>query len=126
VVSYHSFIINICRSIGAAIAGLVMANYNAQIIFSIQAICYLISLILFLPLKFEQPHYNEVEKQMSIKFVFEYFKDNSVGTRIFVTSLFIMASGFTYTSLLPVLTDKTFPEQVTMFGTAMTCCAIGG
>src|SRR5699024_12383795 len=33
-VSYHSFIINICRSIGPAIAGLVMANYNAQISFS--------------------------------------------------------------------------------------------
>lgn len=63
VVSYHSFIINICRSIGPAIAGLVMANYNAQISFSIQAICYLISLILCLPLKFEQPHYNEVENK---------------------------------------------------------------
>ena len=126
VVSYHSFIINICRSIGPAIAGLVMASYNAEISFSIQAVCYLISLMLCLPLKIEQPSDSETETQMSIKFVFEYFKDNSVGTRIFVTSLFIMASGFTYTSLLPVLTDKTFPEQVTMFGTAMTCCAIGG
>ncbi|MGX0025335.1 MFS family permease [Staphylococcus cohnii] len=103
-----------------------MASYNAEISFSIQAVCYLISLILCLPLKIEQPRDGETETQMSMKFVFEYFKDNSVGTRIFVTSLIIMASGFTYTSLLPVLTDKTFPEQVTMFGTAMTCCAIGG
>src|SRR5699024_2617924 len=84
VVSYHSVIINICPLIGPAIVGLVMANYNAQIRFSIQAICYLISRIICLTLKFEQPHYNEVEKQMSIKFVFEYFNDNSVGTRIFV------------------------------------------
>ncbi|MEJ8515002.1 MFS transporter, partial [Staphylococcus capitis] len=48
------------------------------------------------------------------------------GSRIFVTSLLIMATGFTYTTLLPVLTDKTFPNQVTIFGSAMTCCAIGG
>jgi MFS family permease len=37
-----------------------------------------------------------------------------------------MATGFSYTTLLPVLTDKTFPDQVQIFGTAMTCCAIGG
>src|SRR5699024_5506185 len=89
VVSYHSFIINICRSLGPAIACLVMANYNAVISFSVESICYLISPILCLPINFEQPHYNVVEKEMSIKFVFEYFKDNSVSTRIFVTSLFI-------------------------------------
>ena len=48
-VSYHSFIINICRSIGPAIAGFVIAGYNAQISFNIQAIAYFISLMMCLP-----------------------------------------------------------------------------
>ena len=39
-VSYHSFIINICRSIGPAVAGFIMATYNAEVSFSVQALCY--------------------------------------------------------------------------------------
>ncbi|MEQ7791750.1 MFS transporter [Staphylococcus nepalensis] len=125
-VSYHSFIINICRSIGPAIAGFVIAGYNAQISFNIQAIAYFISLMMCLPLKFKPSHLVKEKETMNTKFVFNYFSNNKIGARIFLTSLFIMATGFTYTSLLPVLTDKTFPEQVTMYGSAMTCAAIGG
>lgn len=125
-VSYHSFIINICRSIGPAIAGFIMAVYNAQISFGIQALCYFISLILCLPLSFSHNVLSKANPEVSFKYVINYFKDNQVGARIFVTSLLIMATGFTYTTLLPVLTDKTFPNQVTIFGSAMTCCAIGG
>lgn len=125
-VSYHSFIINICRSIGPAIAGFIMAVYNAQISFGIQALCYFISLILCLPLSFSHNVLSKANTEVSFKYVINYFKDNQVGARIFVTSLLIMATGFTYTTLLPVLTDKTFPNQVTIFGSAMTFCAIGG
>ncbi|MGW8046064.1 MFS transporter [Staphylococcus shinii] len=125
-VSYHSFIINICRSIGPAIAGFIMAAYNAQISFGVQALCYFISLILCLPLSFSHNVLSKANPEVSFKYVINYFKDNQIGARIFVTSLLIMATGFTYTTLLPVLTDKTFPNQVTIFGSAMTCCAIGG
>lgn len=125
-VAYHSFIINICRSIGPAIAGFIMATYNAEISFGVQAFCYLVSLILCLPLNFSEHIIAKENTDVSIKYVMTYFKGNLEGSRIFVTSLLIMATGFTYTTLLPVLTDKTFPNQVTIFGSAMTCCAIGG
>lgn len=125
-VAYHSFIINICRSIGPAIAGFIMATYNAEISFGVQAFCYLVSLILCLPLNFSEHIIAKENTDVSIKYVMTYFKENLEGSRIFVTSLLIMATGFTYTTLLPVLTDKTFPNQVTIFGSAMTCCAIGG
>lgn len=125
-VSYHSFIINICRSIGPALAGFIMAAYNAQISFGVQTLCYFLSLILCLPLSFSHNELSKVNPEVSFKYVINYFKDNQIGARIFVTSLLIMATGFTYTTLLPVLTDKTFPNQVTIFGSAMTCCAIGG
>lgn len=125
-VSYHSFIINICRSIGPAVAGFIMAAYNAQISFGVQTLCYFLSLLLCLPLSFSHNVLAKANPEVSFKYVINYFKDNQVGARIFVTSLLIMATGFTYTTLLPVLTDKTFPNQVTIFGSAMTCCAIGG
>lgn len=125
-VSYHSFIINICRSIGPAIAGFVVATYNSEINFALQALCYFISLLLCLPLSFNTHKIDKVDTEVSIKYVVDYFKENNVGARIFITSLLIMATGFSYTTLLPVLTDKTFPNQVAIFGSAMTCCAIGG
>lgn len=125
-VSYHSFIINICRSIGPAVAGFIMAVYSAQMAFALQALCYLISILFCLPLKFKVNKQPKAETEMNIKIVIDYFKENNVGARIFITSLLIMATGFSYTTLLPVLTDKTFPDQVQIFGTAMTCCAIGG
>ncbi|WP_251942586.1 MULTISPECIES: MFS transporter [Staphylococcus] len=125
-VSYHSFIINICRSIGPAVAGFIMATYNAEVSFSVQALCYFIAVLCCIPLKFPKNIQTREQSKVSIKFVLEYFKDHRIGARIFITSLLIMATGFTYTTLLPVLTDKTFPDQVAIFGNAMTCCAIGG
>ena len=49
-VSFHSFIINICRSIGPAIAGVILAVYHAPTTFLAQAICYLIAVALCLPI----------------------------------------------------------------------------
>ncbi len=37
-----------------------------------------------------------------------------------------MATGFSYTTVLPVLTNHIFPGQSQVFGIAMTFCAIGG
>lgn len=125
-VSYHSFIINICRSIGPAVAGLIMAVYHAEVGFAAQALCYLMALLLCLPLDFHRNIMIKESSELSLKYVINYFKENQTGGRIFLTSLLIMATGFTYTTLLPVLTDKTFPNQVAIFGSAMTCCAIGG
>ena len=65
-------------------------------------------------------------KEMSIKVVMDYFKRNLEGSKIFFTSLLIMATGFSYTTILPVLTNHVFPGQSEIFGIAMTCCAIGG
>ena len=37
-----------------------------------------------------------------------------------------MATGFSYTTVLPVLTNHIFPGKSEVFGIAMTFCAIGG
>ncbi|SUM34383.1 major facilitator superfamily permease [Staphylococcus gallinarum] len=87
-VSYHSFIINICRSIGPAIAGFVVATYNSEISFALQALCYFISLLLCLPLSFNTHKIDKVDTEVSFKYVVDYFKENNVGARIFITSLF--------------------------------------
>ena len=89
-----------------------MAAYNAQISFGVQTLCYFLSLLLCLPLSFSHNVLAKANPEVSFKYVINYFKDNQVGARIFVTLLLIMATGFTYTTLLPVLTDKTFPNQV--------------
>ncbi|MDT3960148.1 MFS transporter [Staphylococcus kloosii] len=125
-VSYHSFIINICRSIGPAIAGFIVATYNSQVSFVIQAICYLLAALVCLPIRFKDNDQIPTSKTLSLKVVTDYFKENLVGSRIFITSLLIMATGFSFSTLLPVLTDKNFPHQAAIFGTAMTCSAIGG
>ncbi|MBF7020511.1 MFS transporter [Staphylococcus sp. 18_1_E_LY] len=125
-VSYHSFIINICRSIGPAIAGFLVATYNSQVSFVIQAICYLLAALVCLPISFKADNQIKTSKTLSLKVVSDYFKENLVGARIFITSLLIMATGFSFSTLLPVLTDKNFPNQAAIFGTAMTCSAIGG
>lgn len=74
-VAYHSFIINICRSIGPAIAGFIMATYNAEISFGVQAFCYLVSLILCLPLNFSEHIIAKENTDVSIKYVMTYFKE---------------------------------------------------
>ncbi|EML0773368.1 MFS transporter [Staphylococcus argenteus] len=126
-VSFHSFIINICRSIGPAIAGVILAVYHAPTTFLAQSICYLIAVALCLPLHFKVTKMPEEASQCtSLKVIIDYFKIHLEGRQIFITSLLIMATGFSYTTLLPVLTNKVFPGKSEIFGIAMTMCAIGG
>lgn len=126
-VSFHSFIINICRSIGPAIAGVILAVYHAPTTFLAQAICYFIAVLLCLPLHFKVTKIPEdATRYIPLKVIIDYFKLHMEGRQIFITSLLIMATGFSYTTLLPVLTNKVFPGKSEIFGIAMTMCAIGG
>ncbi|ELP8668230.1 MFS transporter [Staphylococcus pseudintermedius] len=124
-VSYHSFLLNVCRSIGPAVAGFIIAVYDVPIAFVVQTICYALALVSSLPLKLAvvKPLKN---KQFSIAVAMQYFKLHLQGRRIFMTSLLIMAMGYSYTTMLPILTDEVYPNSASVFGTAMTVSAIGG
>lgn len=124
-VSYHSFLLNVCRSIGPAVAGFIIAVYDVPIAFVVQTICYALALVSSLPLKLTvvKPVKN---KQFSIAVAMQYFKLHLQGRRIFMTSLLIMAMGYSYTTMLPILTDEVYPNSASVFGTAMTVSAIGG
>lgn len=124
-VSYHSFLLNVCRSIGPAVAGFIIAVYDVPIAFVVQTICYALALVSSLPLKLAvvKPVKN---KQFSIAVAMQYFKLHLQGRRIFMTSLLIMAMGYSYTTMLPILTDELYPNSASVFGTAMTVSAIGG
>ncbi|PCF45424.1 MFS transporter [Staphylococcus delphini] len=124
-VSYHSFLLNVCRSIGPAVAGFIIAAYDVPIAFVVQTICYALALISSLPLKLAvvKPVKN---KQFSLAVAMQYFKLHLQGRRIFMTSLLIMAMGYSYTTMLPILTDEVYPNSASVFGTAMTVSAIGG
>ncbi len=120
-VSYHSFIINICRSIGPAIAGIILAVYHAPATFLTQAICYFIAALFCIPLHFKRVNSDVSKcKEYSLKFVLQYFKRNAQASRIFITSLIIMATGFSYTTLVPVLVHQIFPGKSEIFGISMT------
>ena len=126
-VSYHSFIINICRSIGPAIAGVILAAYHAPSTFLAQSVCYFVAVLFCLPLHFKNDNEGITnKKELSLKFVWSYFKNNAQASKIFITSLIIMATGFSYTTLIPVLVHHVFPGQSEIFGMSMTFCAIGG
>lgn len=126
-VSYHSFIINICRSIGPAVAGLILSIYHAPATFLAQTACYCIATLLCLPLTFKnESEISKAGKAFSFNVVWEYFKNNMQASRIFITSLIIMATGFSYTTLVPVLVHDIFPGRSEIFGVSMTFCAIGG
>lgn len=126
-VSYHSFIINICRSIGPAIAGAIIAALNVKYAFLAQTITYCLAALLCLPLHFKAASTGkEADTKFSFGIVADYFKTHVQGFNIFITSLIIMATGFSYTTLLPVLTSLNFPGQASVFGIAMTFSAIGG
>ncbi|QHW37584.1 MFS transporter [Staphylococcus ursi] len=124
-VSYHSFLLNVCRSIGPAVAGFIIAAYDVPIAFVVQTICYALALVSSIPLKLAvvKPVKN---KQFSLAVVMQYFKLHLQGRRIFMTSLLIMAMGYSYTTMLPILTDEVYPNSASVFGTAMTVSAIGG
>lgn len=127
-VSYHSFIINICRSIGPAIAGGIIAVLNVKYAFLAQTLVYIGAMLLCLPLHFKVASASDEEgaARFSETVVKDYFKTHGQGLHIFITSLLIMATGFSYTTLLPVLTSLNFPGQASVFGIAMTFSAIGG
>ena len=78
-----------------------------------------------LPLHFEVVSNQLENKEFSLKIVMNYFKRNLEGSKIFITSLLIMATGFSYTTVC-VLTNHIFPGKSEVFGIAMTFCAIGG
>ena len=121
-VSYHSFIINICRSIGP-IAGLILSIYHAPFTFLAQSMCYFIVVLLCIPLTFKTVgEANKANKGFSFTVVWEYFKNNMQASRIFITSLIIMATGFSYTTLVPVLVHDLFPGRSEIFGVSMTFC----
>ncbi|MCG3413332.1 MFS transporter [Staphylococcus massiliensis] len=125
-VSYHSFIINICRSIGPAVSGVIIASHDATLAFLCQAVCYFAAVMLCLPLSFTVNKEIAKKNPFSFKDTIQYFKDHANARSIFVTSLLIMATGFSYTTLLPILTDKNFPDSASIFGVAMTFSAVGG
>lgn len=124
-VSYHSFLLNVCRSIGPAVAGFIIAVYDVPIAFVVQTICYALALVSSLPLKLAVVKPVK-SKQFSIAVAMQYFKLHLQGRRIFMTSLLIMAMGYSYTTMLPILTDEVYPNSASVFGTAMTVSAIGG
>lgn len=85
-----------------------------------QAVCYFIAAVLCIPVHFEVIVSQKEEKALPLKVVLNYFKSNLEGSQIFITSIIIMATGFSYTTVLPVLTNHIFPGQSQVFGIAMT------
>ena len=85
-----------------------------------QAVCYFIAAVLCIPIHFEVILSQKEGKALPLKVVLNYFKSNLEGSQIFITSIIIMATGFSYTTVLPVLTKHIFPGQSQVFGIAMT------
>ncbi|UXR69203.1 MULTISPECIES: MFS transporter [unclassified Staphylococcus] len=124
-VSYQSFILNTCRSIGPAISGFLIAASGVQSAFIAQTICYLLSLIISIPLRFDKTEQSN-QKEMSLAITWQYFKIHTQARHIFVTALLIMATGYCYATLLPILTDTHYPDNAKLFGIAMAMSAAGG
>ena len=81
------------------------------------------SVLLCIPLTFKTVgEANKANKGFSFTVVWEYFKNNMQASRIFITSLIIMATGFSYTTLVPVLVHDLFPGRSEIFGVSMTFC----
>lgn len=124
-VSYHSFILNICRSIGPAVAGFLIGLTTIQWAFIAQTACYIVAVGMSLPLKLRSQYVKE-KKGFSLRVALDYFKTHHLGRRMMFTSFLIMATGYSYNTLMPILTDYRFPNNASVFGTAMTISAIGG
>ncbi|UXR77928.1 MULTISPECIES: MFS transporter [unclassified Staphylococcus] len=125
-VSYQSFILNTCRSIGPAISGFLIASTGVQSAFVVQAICYVLSLIVSMPLRFEVAEQPNCKKSGAFAVAWQYFKVHTQGRHIFMTALLMMATGYCYTTLLPILTDTHYPNNAKLFGVAMAISAAGG
>ncbi|WP_255257259.1 MULTISPECIES: MFS transporter [Bacillus] len=124
-ISMHSFVMNVCRSTGPALAGFLIAAGHITLTFMMQAVCSLIAWVLVLSMK-DQPMKKRKEKRKaSWKQIIAYFSYDKMGRNIFVTSLITMAFGFSYTSVLPALVSKQFTGKAEVFGIAMSSAAIG-
>ncbi|OEH91747.1 MFS transporter [Bacillus solimangrovi] len=127
IVSRYSFVINICRSIGPAIAGLLIGLGFVSYTFALQAFCLFISLLLCLPITVERVSTKGSQKKsFAIQEMKQYFSYDLKGRGLFISSLTAMAFGFSYTTILPVLTDFHFPGEAEVFGIAMSFAAVGG
>ena len=88
---YHKYM-SLNRS---TIAGLILSIYHAPFTFLAQSMCYFIVVLLCIPLTFKTVgEANKANKGFSFTVVWEYFKNNMQASRIFITSLIIMATGF--------------------------------
>ena len=124
-VSYQSFLLNTCRSIGPAVSGFLIASTGVQSAFIVQTACYTLALLVSLPLRFDNTA-QRCKRGISLSVTWQYFKIHTQSRRIFVTALLIMATGYSYSTLLPILTDAQYPNNAQLFGTAMAISAVGG
>ena len=70
-------------------------NLPCTVYFLAQSMCYFIAVLLCIPLTFKTVgEANKANKGFSFTVVWEYFKNNMQASRIFITSLIIMATGF--------------------------------
>lgn len=125
-VSYHSLIINLCRALGPAITGVIIAMYEVEWAFIVQTLCYGLACMMLFPIRIQQQAHVSREKQSETwAYVATYFKNHVQSSKIVITSFIMMATGFSYTTFLPILTDVYFPGNAMVFGNAMTASAIG-
>lgn len=124
-ISMNSFVMNVCRSTGPAVAGFLIAGGHIELTFAMQAVCSLIAFILVLPMKDQTMKKRKEKKKASWEQIVQYFSHDHMGRNIFITSMITMAFGFSYTSVLPVLVSHQFTGKAEVFGIAMSSAAIG-
>ncbi|MEH7457631.1 MFS transporter [Bacillus sp. JJ1127] len=124
-ISMHSFVMNVCRSTGPALAGFLIAAGHITLTFMMQAVCSLIAWVLVLSMKDQSMKKRKEKRKASWKQIIAYFSYDKMGRNIFVTSLITMAFGFSYTSVLPALVSNQFKGKAEVFGIAMSSAAIG-
>ncbi|MGG2015733.1 MFS transporter [Bacillus sp. S10(2024)] len=124
-ISMNSFVMNVCRSTGPAVAGFLIAGGHIELTLMMQAICSLIAFILVLPMKDRTMKKRKEKKKASWEQIVQYFSNDHMGRNIFITSMITMAFGFSYTSVLPVLVSHQFTGKAEVFGIAMSAAAVG-
>lgn len=124
-ISMNSFVMNVCRSTGPAVAGFLIAGGYIEFTFMMQAVCSLIAFIFVLPMKDKTMKKRKEKKKASWEQIAQYFSHDHMGRNIFITSMITMAFGFSYTSVLPVLVSYQFAGKAEIFGIAMSSAAIG-
>jgi MFS transporter, DHA1 family, staphyloferrin A biosynthesis exporter len=125
-VSTHAFIINICRTIGPAAAGFLIAKSLLAVTFYLQALFLLLSLLLILPINIGgSVKQSSKVNSSSFQAVQKVFKQTRFASSIFYSSLVVMTFGFSYNTILPVLVNTHFTGQPEVFGIAMSSAALG-